>query len=299
MARRPHIIQPTRLLIAQEADPGPMRAILVALALMTVAFAGCASDAPKGEATDGATTGSGSASSSAAPTASATSSATSTTSSSGGTSTGAPAAHNTAPTGSISAVINGTNVAFALNGTDADGDSLSWNLTFGDGTSTSGSTLPGSVTHSYTAGNYSARLNLTDGKATTSYNVSISVTGAGAGSGPLQSIKGGWAVGVVDGGMSSEIFLCGSSPLAGVTHFRFPIAAETHGAPFQATVTDASGGEAMESWAIYFFQAGCLAFDSFDAAGNAPIAGTVPAGAAYGAAISAGGADLELTYTAG
>lgn len=58
-------------------------------------------------------------------------------------------------------------VTFDLDGSDADGDALTWTLDLGDGTSESGSELPVSYEHTYTqAGNMSVVLEVSDGTDT-------------------------------------------------------------------------------------------------------------------------------------
>lgn len=149
-------------------------ALLAVLAILAVSFAGC-SDGGDGEG-DGT---SSSSSSSASSTSTSTSrSSTSTTRSSTSTSTG-PAA-NKAPTGSLSASVNGTNATFKLTGSDPDKDALVWDLEFGDGNSTNGTTLPANVTHSYMnrTGNITANFTITDGKNPVTYNVTITLGGA-------------------------------------------------------------------------------------------------------------------------
>ena len=68
-------------------------------------------------------------------------------------------------------------VSFNLGGTDPDGTITSWTLVYGDGNSTSGTTLPVTRTHQYTVGgNYRANLTVTDDKSatnTTSVNLTV------------------------------------------------------------------------------------------------------------------------------
>jgi hypothetical protein len=89
---------------------------------------------------------------------------------------------NRAPTASMNANNTGTapiNVTFALNGTDADGDAITWSLDFGDnGTAANGTSLPANVTHLYAAaGLYNATFAVSDGKNTTTVTLALNITG--------------------------------------------------------------------------------------------------------------------------
>src|SRR5687768_9184834 len=112
-------------------------AFLAILTISAMALAGCSDDGGG----DGDSTSSSSSTSRSSTSASSTSASSSGTTSASTTSTG-PAA-NTPPTGSVSAVVNGTNATFSLTGTDADGEDLSWELDFGDGSArATGTDLP-------------------------------------------------------------------------------------------------------------------------------------------------------------
>lgn len=150
-----------------------MRALFGTLLLVTALLAGCSGDGGGGDGNDATGTSTSTGSSSQSKSSTSTKSQTSTSSSSQ-TGTGAPG--NRAPIGGIAATVNGTTVGFVLTGSDADGDDLEWTLAFGDGSaSQEGSQLPANATHTYVAGNYTARYNVTDGLATASYNVTVSV----------------------------------------------------------------------------------------------------------------------------
>ena len=72
-------------------------------------------------------------------------------------------------------------VNFTVGGTDADGDALNWTLDAdGDGTAdANGSELPGTFSFSYPqAGNYSAAATVTDGNASTTARLNITVSAA-------------------------------------------------------------------------------------------------------------------------
>lgn len=70
------------------------------------------------------------------------------------------------------------NVTFAINATDADGDNLTWSLSFGDNsTAANGTALPGNATHEYlAAGLYNATLLVSDGQATSNVTLQLNVT---------------------------------------------------------------------------------------------------------------------------
>jgi hypothetical protein len=154
-----------------------LSALLASLTLVAMLFAGCAGD-NDGEGDGASTSTSGTASRSTSGSATTSRSSTGTTTSSGTTSTGPAANH--APTGSVSAVVNGTEVAFALAGEDQDGDDLSWELSFGDASAaTTGTTLPANVTHEYAAGNFTANFTVSDGQTTASYEVDVGLSAGG------------------------------------------------------------------------------------------------------------------------
>jgi hypothetical protein len=70
------------------------------------------------------------------------------------------------------------NVTFLLNGSDADGDNLTWMLDFGDNsTAATGTELPANVTHRYaTAGIFNATFSVSDGKDTANVTVAINIS---------------------------------------------------------------------------------------------------------------------------
>jgi hypothetical protein len=155
-----------------------LTAVLAIACLVALAFAGCSGKDKDGGATSSSS--SSSRSSTSATSSSTSHSATSTSTSSSSTSTG-PTNH--APTGAISAVLNGTAATFNLTGTDADGDSLVWDLDFGDGNATNGTALPTVATHTYVnvTGNVTVIFAMTDGQAPVSYNVTLNLTGGAKG----------------------------------------------------------------------------------------------------------------------
>jgi hypothetical protein len=263
-------------------------AFLAFLTVSAMVLAGCSGDG------DGDSKSSSSSSSrSSSRTNSTTSVSSSSSTSASSTSTG-PA--NSAPTGSISVSVNGTNATFNLTGSDPDGDTLVWDLAFGDGNATNGTVLPANVTHQYASnltGNVTVDFTLTDGQESTTYNVTFVVGGAGAGA-TGQHVEGGWSAGdPVDCGVASL------DDTNGTTHQRFDIEGATAGGTYTITFSAAVPG----FWSFTFF----------DSAGNdlgpdtlmppAPIpmgsdtdAGTIPDDAATADASSCGGAMVTFTY---
>lgn len=156
--------------------------LVAVLLLITVSLAGCTGNGDKGE--DGSD-GDGSGTSTGTSTSSGSKSKTSTGTSSG-TGTGGPGPGNDAPTASLAAsVANGSvplNVTFTATVTDPDGDNLTWQLDFGDGSSAAQGTSSGQANHTFTsAGNYTAVLTVSDGQRNASANLTI-VVAAGGGS---------------------------------------------------------------------------------------------------------------------
>jgi len=89
---------------------------------------------------------------------------------------------NHAPTANLTATHgNGTaalNVTFALQGSDVDGDNLTWMLSFGDNaTARNGTMLPAMVNHTYLAGGLlNVTLSVSDGQTTTVALLALNLT---------------------------------------------------------------------------------------------------------------------------
>lgn len=135
-----------------------LRPLFLALLLMVAALAGC-SDAPPADGEQPTSTSASSSSTTRSSSASA-----STTTSSSATGTEAPS--NGGPAiAAFTANLTGLNVSFTLEATDPDGDALSFELSFGDGTSNATGPLPSpALNHTFAAaGNYTATLTVTDG----------------------------------------------------------------------------------------------------------------------------------------
>lgn len=190
--------------------------------------------------------------------------------------TAAPAP-NHPPTASMLANTTGQaplNVTFLLNGTDADGDAVTWTLDFGDASAAAnGTALPGNVTHLYAAaGLFNATLLVSDGNATTNATLTLNIT---AGSAFQQFV----AAGTPDlpcAQCSNAGANTGLGYRAGINEldsFFVEIPADSAGQPF--TVASTAGDPDM------VFRDGCeggaAVGDAFQADG--PEAGTVPEGA--------------------
>lgn len=144
-----------------------MRVTLISSLVLVAALSGCLADEAEPASVSSTPT------TSAAPVTNAT-----TTSAAPNTTVAA----NNAPTANLSSdVPNGTaplNVTFTIEGTDADGDELSWTLDIdGDNESDyNGTELPSEIVHEYLeAGNYTAILNVTDGTNSTQASLDITV----------------------------------------------------------------------------------------------------------------------------
>ncbi len=135
------------------------RILLASILLMTIGLAGCADSGP-GPAASEAPEDSG------------------TTASEGSNktvvenndTTPAPVENSTnaAPVASlVASAINGTsplNVTFTLDGTDADGDNLTWTFSVNGTEIEFGTALPASINHVFMAGNHTATMTVSDGE---------------------------------------------------------------------------------------------------------------------------------------
>jgi PKD domain-containing protein len=171
------------------------------LAFLTMSLAGC-SDQERYPNGANASSSSGSASPTATTSRSTTGSQTasgSSSSSSSGPSGGSDANHPPSA-GLTAAPVNGSaplNVTFSLSGSDADSDPLNWTLSFGDGNSTNGTSLPATVVHQYSlAGNFSVVLRVGDGRGgQSSANATVQVIGGAPAAPDLHCHRSGTAAG--------------------------------------------------------------------------------------------------------
>lgn len=167
-----------------------MRALLVSVLLLAAALAGCADggdDDPKPSTT---TSGSATGSKSATKTSSG-----SRTTSTSGTGTGAP----TLGTANLTADDTNGTAPLAVNFTiSATGSPSAWRLSFGDGSSTNGTTVPATVNHTYVVGgNFSANLTVAYGTldATDSVNITVAVPAGGSGAPDVTHFEFGESLG--------------------------------------------------------------------------------------------------------
>ncbi len=78
------------------------------------------------------------------------------------------------------------NVTFSLAVSDDDGDDVTWDLDFGDGSDLlTGTNATFNVTHTYAEGNFSAMLTVSDGTDSANVTVMITVAAAEAAGGPV------------------------------------------------------------------------------------------------------------------
>lgn len=262
-----------------------MRAILAVLLLLTLVLAGCASKGGGGD-DDGSTgastsTGSGSQSGTMSGTSSGTTSA---------TGTGAPGA-NSAPTGDLSVVLNGTLATFNLTGSDLDGDSLNWELSFGDDSANAtGTSLPANVTHTFAIGNFTATLNVSDGQDFDTTNVTFTVAQA-AGAGTVQDATVEYTAG--------QGFCAGTYPegAGGIVYGELAVDVGTIGKPFTAAWTFA--GSSLGVQAIFKDAAGTTVLDASNVFVS-ELSGTVPDAAVTVWFSDCGpGGPAEVAYHAG
>jgi PKD repeat protein len=164
--------------------------------LLTTLISGCTVQKDDLEAgVDGLTSGSGSGSKTGTSSASKTGT-------SGTSGTGTPTGTNHAPVANLTAsTLSGAapmTVNFTLNGTDAEGDALSWTLTYGNASANvTGTVLPANATHVFdAAGTFNVTLVISDGKLSANATVTIVVSAAAAaatGFTPIDATKS-WTV---------------------------------------------------------------------------------------------------------
>lgn len=264
-----------------------MRILAILLAL-TLLLAGCASSGGDEAPSSSSTTTS---------TAVASQTQTSTTTSSTTTTT-APPAENKAPTGSLGAVATGLQANFTLNGTDPDGDALSWTLAFGDGNRTEGTQLPVTIRHTFAAaGTFTAVFTLDDGQAQSSYNVTVAATASPV-TATTQDFQGGWSFANNVACLDSSAPYDAVPMTEGVTYLTFAVDPGTVGLPF---VADFLSGAFIDHL-LFLDAAGAILLDA-EAGGTSfswTAEGTVPPGAVLAVAFGClGTPGEELTYHAG
>ncbi|HUR24769.1 MAG TPA: PKD domain-containing protein [Candidatus Thermoplasmatota archaeon] len=254
-----------------------LSALLASLTLVAILFAGCSGGDGDGDAT---TSSSSSSSASASSTGSSTSrsSTASSTGSASSTSTGS-SAENKAPTGSVSAAINGTNATFTLTGADPDDDSLVWELEFGDGAKANGTSLPASITHEYPASaNYTANYTVTDGQDRADYNVTVTITGGGA---AVQSASTKWMA--ASTGCAAEYERIPPAAQAGNRVYGLvEVDPATVGLTYTAVIAWTAGPLALGADVSFYDAAGAFVEGNLvDGGPPVTLTGVVPDGAAF------------------
>ncbi len=280
------------------------RILLASILLMTIGLAGCASDDGGTPSVPGAGTEGGDGASEG-NTQNGTGSTPSQSAGPGGDDPAVSEDNNTLPllavAADVSAGIVPFNVTFTINGTDADGDPLAWKAEENGTEVGAGDEVPGTMTVTVTTpGNHTFIFTLTDGKANVTGNFTV-VAGADAvpaGPQQVELITGAWKTGVGTNAAPLAYILC-SGPEDGHTIKTFPLDTMYTGRTFTATVKDASGGAALDSWRIIFNSPGCgvdtKAYGTGDGGGGAALEGAIPDGYDFGFFTSVGGVNLEAT----
>lgn len=274
-----------------------MRTWLIIALLTAVALSGCAGEDPQdvddaGPSDDGDAGGDGGNGTAGDA------------SGSGGEATGneTDVESNTPPAGELTAdVTNGTapfNVTFTLEGSDEDGDDLSWTFDAdGDGTFEAegdGGDFPATYDHSYAQnGTYNATLTVSDGQNSTSQTVTINAIAAAGPAGPVQEYSGSFITSPY--GCIANAWI-NSPATTGNVFLAFTPDPETYGLDF--TVTFDTGDVPSEENLIQFWGGGNPVGEA--SGPDDVLEGTVPEGAdtAY-IATCGGGPEVSVTYTAG
>lgn len=100
---------------------------------------------------------------------------------------------NTPPVANLTAdVLNGTaplSVNFTINGTDTDGDNLTWTLLVNGTVLANGTQLPATVSYNFTeAGNWTVLVQVSDGIETVETSLVVAVAAAASGAAPFAGI---------------------------------------------------------------------------------------------------------------
>lgn len=197
------------------------------------------------------------------------------------------------------------NVTFTLDGSDGDGDDLTWALDRDDdGTvDDQGDSLPATLTYTYEAGDWTARLTVFDGEDEAEATLDVEAFEAEeVPAGPVQELTLAWDVGATFAPtlLDSSNEFCGTDqPPDGVLYRSFDVAPASQGTPMAATVDYNAVAGGTAGWGIVYFDDGCEESEAFSVMDPSPIAGTVPAFATWAIAYSNGGEGVTVSYTAG
>ena len=222
-----------------------MRAIAI-LAVATLLMAGCAADTPD-PVTSSSSSGAASSTASSSTTSKAATSA-STTASTSSTTTTQPTAPNGVPTAELVASgLTGTapfNVTFTLKGSDPDADALTYTFDADGGAtekSGKGTEFPVTFTFQYkTAGNFTAKLVVSDGTLSANKTVVVKVTAATPTGTPIvwSGVGTGTPLGCLATDPDGTAYFEFNAKLAGSWHF-----SATSSVPGAALVTEWWSGE--------------------------------------------------------
>ena len=184
-------------------------------------------------------------------------------------------------------------VTFTVNGTDADGDSLTWSLDAnGDGQEDrNGTEFPSQAIFTYDApATYQATLSVSDGKNVTTTTLTINGTAAVEETGPAQTASG--TIVTSPYGCLQNAYLNGP---ANPYFVLVTVLEASYGLPFKATFTTTvpSIMNAAQFWIGSSTVAGTFSSDTSE------VTGVVPPNSGSLYLSSCGGAQVEVYYQAG
>lgn len=221
---------------------------------------------------------------------------------------------NTPPTATLATSIDGGevpfNVTFQMDGSDEDGDTLSWTLDV-DGDAipdAEGAELPAEHTHAYeTEGVFTVTFTVSDGTDTAVQALVVNATAATvtpAPTEPIQTEELSWTAGNGGCGASYSDWVFGT-PLAGITHAEFAVDPLSYGAKFTITF-EVAGNPALTMIGIDFYGGegtipGSMAVigdGAFDFLPVVELKGIVPDGAEMALVYDCGADGGSATYVA-
>lgn len=168
--------------MARQANLARMRALLAFGLIAILALAGCSSNSTTSSSPTSAHPTTSAAGSTSHPASSGP--PTTTPDTSGPVPSSPPSSSNATgtnhpPKATLTVIVTGANATFKADGADADGDSLTGTVSFGDGSANATvAKFPASLTHAYKPGNFTAVLTVKDGKASGTSSVKVAVAGA-------------------------------------------------------------------------------------------------------------------------